>query len=104
MESTASPTTAAGTPEPAGTAPAFRSVPELVAARTTVSPDAVAVVCGAESVTYAELDARVVRLAGVLAGRGVGVESRVGVCLSRSVDLVVAVLAVLRVGGAYVPL
>ncbi|WP_301128295.1 non-ribosomal peptide synthetase, partial [Streptomyces cacaoi] len=104
MESTASPTTAAGTPEPAGTAPAFRSVPELVAARTTVSPDAVAVVCGAESVTYAELDARVARLAGVLAGRGVGVESRVGVCLPRSVDLVVAVLAVLRVGGAYVPL
>ncbi|WP_420708382.1 condensation domain-containing protein, partial [Streptomyces sp. NRRL S-1868] len=92
-----------GTPVPAAV-PAGRSLPELLWEQPAASPDSVAVVCGAESVTYAELDARVVRLAGVLAGRGVSVESRVGVCLSRSVDLVVAVLAVLRVGGAYVPL
>ncbi|MFG7945303.1 amino acid adenylation domain-containing protein [Streptomyces cacaoi] len=86
------------------TLPTGRSLHDLLTQQTAVSPTAVAVVCGAESVTYAELDARVARLAGVLAGRGVGVESRVGVCLPRSVDLVVAVLAVLRVGGVYVPL
>src|SRR5690606_12142190 len=61
------------------------------AART---PDAVAVVDGREEVTYAELDERASRLAGVLAERGVGAESVVGVMLQRSVDVVVALLAV----------
>ncbi|MFD6413920.1 amino acid adenylation domain-containing protein, partial [Nocardia asteroides] len=64
---------------------------------------AVAVVCGDERVSYGELDVRSDRLAGVLAGLGVGVESVVGVVLERSVDLVVALLAVWKVGGVYVP-
>ncbi|XVV38530.1 AMP-binding protein [Streptomyces sp. CA-100214] len=59
---------------------------------------AVAVVCGDERVSYGELDVRSDRLAGVLAGLGVGVESVVGVVLERSVDLVVALLAVWKVG------
>ncbi|WP_274562737.1 non-ribosomal peptide synthase/polyketide synthase [Streptomyces spiramyceticus] len=85
-------------------APAGVSVTELFAARVAEQPDALAVVCGEEALSYAELGARVDSLARVLTASGVGVESRVGVCLPRSVDLVVAVLAVLKAGGAYVPL
>ncbi|WP_405528522.1 amino acid adenylation domain-containing protein [Streptomyces avidinii] len=54
--------------------------------------------------SYEELDRRVGVLAGVLRGRGVGPEVRVGVCLGRGVDVVVAVLAVWRAGGVAVPL
>ncbi|MFD7662155.1 non-ribosomal peptide synthase/polyketide synthase [Streptomyces sp. NPDC059788] len=67
------------------------------------APDAVAVVCGAESVTYGELNARANRLAHRLIEQGVVPETLVAVVLPRSVDLVVALLAVLKAGGAYVP-
>ncbi|MFB7658180.1 condensation domain-containing protein, partial [Streptomyces sp. NPDC056128] len=78
------------------------SVVELFGEQVVRDPGAVAVVCGEESLTYGELDERAGRLAGVLAARGVGPESVVGVLLERSVDLVVALLGVLRAGGAYV--
>ncbi|MFD5753100.1 amino acid adenylation domain-containing protein [Streptomyces sp. NPDC127033] len=68
------------------------------------SPGAVAVECGGVSLTYGELDARAEGLARVLCAGGVGVESRVGLLLERSVDVVVAMLAVLKAGGVYVPL
>ena len=67
------------------------------------TPGATAVVCGGESVSYAELDVRANRLAHWLIARGVRPEHRVGVLLPRSVDLVVAVLAIGKAGGAYVP-
>ncbi|QKV90501.1 amino acid adenylation domain-containing protein [Streptomyces sp. NA02950] len=79
-------------------------VPGLFQARVAAAPQAVAVVCGDTAVSYAELDGRVGRLAGYLAGQGVGPESVVAVALERSVDLVVALLAVHRAGGAYLPL
>ncbi|MFB7658153.1 amino acid adenylation domain-containing protein, partial [Streptomyces sp. NPDC056128] len=75
------------------------SVVELFGEWVVRDPGAVAVVCGEERVSYGELDVRAGRLAGVLAGRGVGPESVVGVLLERSVDLVVALLGVLRAGG-----
>ncbi|MEU7876222.1 non-ribosomal peptide synthase/polyketide synthase, partial [Dactylosporangium sp. NPDC049140] len=67
-------------------------------------PGAVAVVSGAESLTYAELDARVNRMARQLTAHGVGRESVVGVCLDRGVELLVAVWAIWRAGGVYLPL
>ncbi|WNM31438.1 amino acid adenylation domain-containing protein [Streptomyces sp. Li-HN-5-11] len=86
-----------------GDAAAPMSVPELFAAQAARTPEAIAVVSEGTEVSYAELDARADRLARYLTGRGVGPESVVAVALDRGVDLVVALLAVMRAGGAYLP-
>ncbi|MFF7791546.1 amino acid adenylation domain-containing protein [Streptomyces sp. NPDC007991] len=67
-------------------------------------PDAEAVFFEGERVTYGELNTRVNRLAHALRDRGVGPESRVAVMLPRSVDLIVALWAVIKAGAAYVPI
>ncbi|MGV9883860.1 MupA/Atu3671 family FMN-dependent luciferase-like monooxygenase [Streptomyces sp. NPDC003006] len=74
---------------------------EAAAART---PDAVAVVFRSARMTFHELSAASDRVSRALRSRGVGAESRVGICLDRSPELIVAMLAVLKAGGAYVPL
>ncbi|WP_030723197.1 non-ribosomal peptide synthetase [Streptomyces griseus] len=80
------------------------TLPELVAAQVEREPHATAVVSGGTSWSYAELDARAGRLAAVLRRRGVGPDVLVAVALPRSADLVVALLAVLKAGGAYLPI
>ncbi|NSL43128.1 non-ribosomal peptide synthetase, partial [Streptomyces sp. 8P21H-1] len=80
------------------------TLPELFRAQVARTPGAPALVFGEERLTYAELDARVEHTARVLAGAGVGPETTVAVALPRSADLVVALLAVHRAGGAYLPL
>ncbi|MCT9008786.1 non-ribosomal peptide synthetase [Streptomyces rhizosphaerihabitans] len=80
------------------------TVPELVAAQTARTPQATAVVCGRTSLSYGELEARAGRLAAVLRERGVGPDVLVAVALPRSADLAVALLAVLKAGGAYLPI
>ncbi|MET0397587.1 MAG: amino acid adenylation domain-containing protein, partial [Longimicrobiaceae bacterium] len=85
-------------------APADGTVHERFAARARSAPDAVAVRSGEATLTYAELGTRAGRLARRLRGRGVGPESRVGICLEPGAERVVAMLAVLVAGGAYLPL
>jgi amino acid adenylation domain-containing protein/thioester reductase-like protein len=81
-----------------------RFVHELFADQAAVKPDAVAVVAGRTRVTYRELDESAGRLAGQLRELGVGPEVAVGVHLERGIDLIRAVLAVMKAGGGYLPL
>ena len=74
---------------------------EEQAART---PDAVALVHGNKTFSYGELEARSNQLAHHLIARGVRPDSRVAICMDRSLDMVVAMLGTLKAGGAYVPL
>ncbi|MGW1194020.1 SDR family NAD(P)-dependent oxidoreductase, partial [Streptomyces sp. NPDC002559] len=77
---------------------------DLVLAQARRTPDAVALVSDGQELTYRRTVSRAADLADLLRSAGVGAESLVGVHLPRSVDLVVAVLAVWMAGGAYVPL
>ncbi|MFD3666006.1 amino acid adenylation domain-containing protein [Streptomyces sp. NPDC058659] len=80
------------------------TLPALFARWVAERPDAVAVVERSRSVTYAQLDARAHRVARLLAARGVGAESVVGVAVPRSVDMIATVLAALKLGAAFLPL
>jgi amino acid adenylation domain-containing protein len=79
------------------------SISELVDRRAAETPDAPAVRCRGETLTYRELSERSSRLAHELRERGVGPERLVGVCLERSPDAIVALLGILKAGAAYVP-
>ncbi|BCR24636.1 non-ribosomal peptide synthetase [Aquipseudomonas alcaligenes] len=83
---------------------ASRLLPELIAEQARLRPEAIALVHGAERIAFAELEARANRLANLLVSQGVQPESRVGVSLERGNAMIVAMLAVLKSGGAFVPL
>src|SRR5262249_51993464 len=85
-------------------APGSELLHELFSAQAARTPERTAVWCGEQWWTYGELDARAEQLARRLGRLGVGPESLVGICLTRSFDLVAGVIAVLRAGGAYLPL
>jgi amino acid adenylation domain-containing protein/non-ribosomal peptide synthase protein (TIGR01720 family) len=78
--------------------------PELFEAQAARTPDAPALVCGSQSLTYRELNERANRLARQLIGQGLGPEDLVGICLERSLDLFTALLGVQKAGAAYLPL
>jgi non-ribosomal peptide synthetase component F len=80
------------------------TLPEMFAAQVAATPDAVAAVCGERELTYRALDQWSGRLAAELVAEGVGPERTVGIHLDRSLEMVVALLAVQRAGGAFVPL
>ncbi|ALC19242.1 peptide synthetase [Streptomyces pristinaespiralis] len=80
------------------------TLPALFARQVAERPDAVAVVERSQSLSYAQLNARSDRLAHLLAARGVGAESVVGVAVPRSADMVATVLAALKLGAAFLPL
>ena len=76
---------------------------ELFAQEAAHHPEAVAVTCGTESLTYGELERRANRLAHHLRRLGVGPESLVGLVLDRTPEMIVGLLGILQAGGAYVP-
>jgi amino acid adenylation domain-containing protein len=84
--------------------PAEECIHELFQAQVDRTPDAVAVSFQRDRVTYAELNAHANRLAHHLRALGVGPEVRVAVCFKRGIETVLALLAVLKAGGAYIPL
>ena len=84
--------------------PAERCVHELFEQQAARTPGAVAVGCEGARLTYAELDRRAEDLAARLRARGAGPGVLVGLCLERSVELVVGLLGILKAGAAYVPL
>ncbi len=88
----------------AESAPEARCVHELIEAWADRDPEAVAVVAGGESLTFGELEARANRLARRLREAGVGPEVRVALSVPRSPQGVVAILAILKAGGVYLPL
>jgi amino acid adenylation domain-containing protein len=77
---------------------------QLVEAQVALAPDAIAVVFEDQSLTYRELDQRANQLARYLQAQGVGAEVLVGICVERSLEMVIGVLGILKAGGAYLPL
>jgi amino acid adenylation domain-containing protein len=84
--------------------PRERSIVELFVEHAERDPEAVAIERGDEQVRYRELDERSSRLAGALMESGVEPGTLVGLCMKRSIEMVVGMLAALRSGAAYVPL
>ena len=80
------------------------SIPVLFAAQVALAPEAVAISCGEDSWTYRELEEAANRLAHLLAGQGVGPGECVALLFSRSAEAIVAILAVLKTGAAYLPI
>ena len=85
-------------------APAPVSIPVLFAAQVARTPEAVAISCGDRSLTYRELEEAANRLAHLLAGHGAGPGQCVALLFTRSAEAIVAMLAVLKTGAAYLPL
>ncbi len=75
------------------------AVQELVATHAREQPDAIALICGEASITYAEFDQAVNRQANALALQGVQAGDRVALCMTRSVELAAAIIATLRLGA-----
>ncbi len=92
----ARPSTAAAYPQ--------QCLQELIAEQAQRTPQAVAVECGGERLTYGELQLRSNQLANHLRALGVGPDVLVGIAVERSVEMLVGVLGILRAGGAYVPI
>lgn len=84
--------------------PLHRTIPDLFETQVERTPDAIAVIHGNRVLSYCGLNARANQLARYLQRLGVGPEVLVGICLPRSIDMVVGILAALKAGGAYVPL
>jgi amino acid adenylation domain-containing protein len=90
--------------QPQAAYPADRGIHEVFEAQAKASPDAIAVVHGTNQLSYAELDARANRLTHRLLARGVTAGDRVVTLLPRSAALIIAELAIVKTGAAYVPI
>ena len=77
---------------------------QLFERRAAQHPDALALACDGETMTYAELNAQANKLARHLRGQGAGSGDIIGLCAERSADLVIGLLGILKAGAAYLPL
>lgn len=84
--------------------PKDKCIHELIEEQAVRTPEAIAVICEDEQLTYLELNTRANQLARYLKTLGVGPEQLVGICLERSLRMVVGILGILKAGAAYVPL
>jgi amino acid adenylation domain-containing protein len=83
--------------------PRDRCIHQLFEAQVEKTPDAIAVVFEDQQLTYGELNRQANQLARYLMRLGVGPEKRVGICVERSLEMIIGLLAILKAGGAYVP-
>jgi amino acid adenylation domain-containing protein len=79
-------------------------VPQMIAAQASLNPERIALVMASEKLTYAELELRATQLANYLRSLGAGPEVLVGLCVERSPQFVIAALAIMQCGAAYLPM
>jgi amino acid adenylation domain-containing protein len=84
--------------------PEYKCIHQLFEEQVKRTPDAIAVVCSQQQLTYNELNNRANQLAHYLRKLGVKPEELVGICLERSLEMIVGLLGILKAGGAYLPL
>jgi amino acid adenylation domain-containing protein len=84
--------------------PSDKCMHELFEQRVLETPDASAVVCGSQKLTYGELNSRANQLANYLRKLGAGPDTLVGICMYRSLEMIIGILGTLKAGAAYVPL
>ncbi|HEU5231006.1 MAG TPA: amino acid adenylation domain-containing protein [Ktedonobacteraceae bacterium] len=84
--------------------PLINGLHQLFEAQAELTPERSAIFCNEGSITYNTLEARANQLARFLRKRGIGPEVLVGLCVERSLEMVVGILGILKAGGAYVPL
>ncbi|WP_230458631.1 non-ribosomal peptide synthetase [Microcystis aeruginosa] len=84
--------------------PVTKCLHQLFEEQVKRTPDAVAVLCSGEQLTYNELNCRANQLAHYLQSLGVKPDQLVGICLERSLEMIVGLLGILKAGGAYLPL
>lgn len=80
------------------------TIVDLIEVQAGKTPDRVAVVCNNQQLTYAQLDAQVNQLANYLRKRNVQNEELIGICIERSINMIISMLAVAKAGAAYVPM
>ncbi|PHM37254.1 Amino acid adenylation [Xenorhabdus mauleonii] len=84
--------------------PQHALIHQRIEAQAAHQPDAIAIVCEGESLSYGELNRHANRLAHYLIAQGVRPDDRVAICVERSLEMVIGLLAILKSGGAYVPI
>ncbi|KAA1239850.1 amino acid adenylation domain-containing protein, partial [Aquimarina sp. RZ0] len=84
--------------------PLEKTVVDLFTSQVALTPEATALVFEGVSLSYQELDRQSNRLAHYLVSQGIGADDLVGICLDRSIEMVVGILGILKSGGAYVPI
>lgn len=82
----------------------YETINELFNSQASITPNAIAIVDGTNTLTYLELNARANKMANYLIQQGVGIESAIAVGMERSIELIVSMLAVFKAGAVYVPI